>query len=71
MKLPGRTKSKITKNENGWPHLEITEAVLVRFNSVNNDSQYDSRALYKFVPNKSFGHFWEISTKSFIFLKDL
>ena len=31
MKLLGRTKSKITKNENGEnvPHLEITEVVLL------------------------------------------
>ena len=31
IKLPGSTKSKISKNENGEndPHLEITEVVLV------------------------------------------
>ena len=39
MKLLGSTKSKITKNENSehLPHLEITEAVLIHCNIVNND----------------------------------
>ena len=47
MKLLGSAESKITKNENGEnvPHLEITEVVLVHFNIVNNDCQYDSRVL--------------------------
>ena len=38
MKLLGRTKSKITKDENGKnvPRLEITEVVLVHCNIVNN-----------------------------------
>ena len=38
MKLPGITKSKISKNKNGKnnPNLEITVVVLVRFNIVNN-----------------------------------
>ena len=38
MKLPGINKSKITKNENGenFPHLEITEVVLIHCNIVNN-----------------------------------
>ena len=39
MKLLGSTKSKITKNENCkyLPRLEITEAVLIHCNIVNND----------------------------------
>ena len=39
MKLIGSTKSKITKDENGkkFPHLEITEVVLVHFDIINND----------------------------------
>ena len=38
-KLLGSTKSKITKDENGedLPHLEITEALLINCNIVNND----------------------------------
>ena len=57
MKLLGRTKDKITKDENGEnvPHLEITKVVLVHCNIVNNDYQQDSRVLYTFVSNKSFG----------------
>ena len=39
MKFFGSTKSKITKDKNGEnvPHLEITKAVLVHCNIVNND----------------------------------
>ena len=37
------------------PHLEITEVVLVHYNIVNNSYQQDSRVVYIFVPNKSFG----------------
>ena len=42
-KLPGSTKSKITKDENGEnvPHLEITEVVLIHCNIVNNNYQQD------------------------------
>ena len=56
MKLHGRTKSKITENENGEnvPRLDITEVVLMYCNIVSNDYQQDSRVLYKFLPNKSF-----------------
>ena len=70
MKLLGSTKSKITKNENGenMLHLEITEVVLIHCNIVNNYYQQDSRVLYTFVPNKSFGQFLDISPKNFIFL---
>ena len=57
MKFLGSTKIKITKNKiaENVPHLEVTEAVLVRCNIVNNDCQQDSRVLYKFIPKKSFG----------------
>ena len=51
------------------PHLEITEVVIVHCNIVNNDCQQDSRVLYTFVPNKSFGQLLDISPKNFIFLK--
>ena len=50
-------------------HLEITEVVLVHCNIVNNNYQQDSRVLYTFVPNKSFGQLLDISPKNFIFLK--
>ena len=71
MKLLGSTKNKITEDKNGEnvPHLEITEAVLVHCNIVNNDYQQDSRVLYTFVPNKPFGSLLEISPTNHIFLK--
>ena len=71
MKLLGSTKNKITKDENGEnvPQLEITEVVLVHCNIVNNDYQQESRVLYKFFPNRSFGQLLDISPKKFIFFK--
>ena len=71
MKLLGSTKSKISTNENGEnvPRLEITEVVLLHCNIANNDYQQDSRILYTFVPNKSFGSLLEISPTNHIFLK--
>ena len=71
MKLLGSTESKITKDKNGEnvPHLEIVELVLVNSNLVNNDYQQDSRILYTFVPNKSFGRLLEISPTNHVFLK--
>ena len=71
MNLLGSTKSKITKNENveNVPYLEITEVVLAHCNTVNKNYQHDSRVLYTFVPNKSFGQLLDISPKNFIFLK--
>ena len=51
------------------PHLEINEVILVHCNIVNNDYQQDSRVLYTFVPNKSFGQLLDISPKNVIFLK--
>ena len=69
MKLLGNIKSKITKDENGenFPHLEITEVVLIHFNVVNNDYQQDSRVLYRFDPNKSFGQLLDILPKNLYF----
>ena len=63
MKLLGITKSKITKDTNGenLPHLEITEVVLMHYNTVNNNYQHDSRVLYTFVLNKLFGRLLGIS----------
>ena len=71
MKLLRRTKSKITKNENGKnvSHLEITEVILIYCNIFHNDYQQDSRVLYTFIRNKSFGQLLDISSKYSIFLK--
>ena len=57
MKLLGSTKNKITKVQNGENvfYLEITEVILIHFNVVNISFQQNSRVLYAFVPNKSFG----------------
>ena len=71
MKLLGSTENKITKDKNGEnvPHLEITEVLLVHCNMVNNDYQQDSRILYTFFPNKSFGSLLDISPSNHICLK--
>ena len=71
MKLLGSDESKITKDKNGEnvPHLEAVDLVLVHCNIVNNDYQQDSRILYTFVPNKTFGSLLEISPTNQVFLK--
>ena len=71
MKLLGSGESEITKDKNGGnvPHLETVELVLVHCNLVNNDYQQDSRILYTFVPNKTFGSLLEISPTNHVFLK--
>ena len=71
MKLLGSTESKITKDNNGEnvPHLEIVELVLVHCNLVNNNYQQDSRILFTFVTNKTFGSLLEISPTNQVFLK--
>ena len=71
MKLLGSTKNKITKDKNreNVSRLEITEVILVLFNMVNNNYQHDSRVLYTFVPNKSFGSLLDVSPSNHIFLK--
>ena len=71
MKLLGSTVSKIIKDKNGEnvPHLEVVELVLVHCNLVNKDYQQDSRMLFTFVPNKSFGSLLEISPINHVFLK--
>ena len=68
MKILGSTKSKITKNENGEnvSYLEITEVLLIYCNIVNNDYQQDSRVLYIFVPNTSFGQLLDILPKNVV-----
>ena len=72
-KLIRSIENKIAKDKNGEnpPHLEITEVVLVHCNIVNNDYQQDSRVLYTFAPNKTFGSLLEISPTNDIFLKTL
>ena len=71
MKILRSTKINMTKDKNGEyvPHLEINELVLVHCNIVNKDYQQDSRVLYIFILNKSFGQLLDISPKNVIFLK--
>ena len=47
----------------------MIEVVLIHCNIVNNDYKQDSRVLYTFVPNKSFGSLIRISPANDIFLK--
>ena len=71
MNLLGSAENKITKDKNGEnvPGLEVVELVLVHCNLVNNDYQQDSRILYAFVPNKTFGSLLEISSTNHVFFK--
>ena len=48
-------------------YLEITEVVLVHCNHVNNNYQLDSRVLYTFITNKSFGQLLDIFPNFYIF----
>ena len=43
--------------------------VLIHCYIVSNNYQHDSRDLYTFIPNKSFGQLLDISPKNFMFLK--
>ena len=52
-------------------HLETNEVILVRCNVASNNDQQDSRVLYTFVSNKSFGQLLDIWPNNFIFLKTL
>ena len=71
VKLLGSTKNRTSKNQNceNVSHLEITEVVLIHCDIANSDYQHESRVLYKFLPNKSFGQLLDISSKDFIFIK--
>ena len=71
MKLLGTSKNKMITNKNSEnvPNLEITKVVLVQCNIVSNSYQKNSKVLYTFVPNKSFGQLLDISHKKYIFSK--
>ena len=73
MKLLESTKSKITKDKNGEnvSYLEITEGVLIRCNVANNSYQQNSRVLYTFVSNKSFGQLLDILTRKLYIFKNI
>ena len=67
--IPETMKITKDKNDEHFPYLEITEVVLIHCNVVNNSYQQNSRVLYTFVPNKSFGQLLDISPENFIYLK--
>ena len=71
MKLLRNTKGKITESENveNVRYLEITKVILIHCNVINNSYHQNSRVLYTFVPNKSFGQKLDISPDNFLFLK--
>ena len=71
MELLGSAENKINNDKNGdnVTHLEIVEIVLVHCNIVKNDYQQNSRILYTFTPNKTFGSLLEISPPNHVFLK--
>ena len=48
-------------------YLEITEAVLIQCNVLNNSYQQISRNLHTFLSNKSFGQSLYVSPKNFVF----
>ena len=50
-------------------NLKINEVALTHRNVVSNDYQQDSRVLYTFVSNKSFGQLIDILPQNFIYLK--
>ena len=50
------------------PHVEII-VILIHCNIFKNDYQHSLRALFTFVPNKSFSQILNISLKYFILLK--
>ena len=51
-------------------NLEITEVALIHCDIVNNDYQEDSKVLYPFDPNKSFGQLLDISQKKLHFQRN-
>ena len=63
MQLLGSTTSKTAKDKDGEnvSYLEIAEVVLIHCNVLNNSYQQNSRVLYTFVPNNSFGQLLDIS----------
>ena len=71
MKLFESTESKITKDKNGEnvPHLATAKLILIHSNLVNNNYQQNSRILYTFTPDKSFGSLLQIPPPNHIFLK--
>ena len=60
IKLIGSSKSKIIKDWNSENVLDLEFTEVLNSNIVNNDYQQDSRVLYTFIPNRSFGQLLDI-----------
>ena len=53
------------------PRFEITKVVLVHCNIVNNDYQQDSRVVDRFISDKLFGQFLDVSPKKNYIFKNI
>ena len=73
MRLLGSSKSIINKDKDGElvPKIEHVEYILVHCNLVKNNYQKNSKLLYSFVPNKTFGELIDISPHIFITLNTI
>ena len=72
IKLLGRTKKVIAKDENGEnvPKLEIIDVILIMHcNIVKNNYEHASKVLLTFVPDKQFGQLITITPHSLTMLK--
>ena len=70
MQAKQKIESRLTlKQDISLAYLKITEVILRHCNVVINSYQQNSRVLYIFAPNKSFGQLLYISPEKFIFLK--
>ena len=69
MKLLASTKNKITNGGENGPYLKTIQVVLIHCNAVNNNYRQNSRVLYTFVPNQSYGELLDISPKNFYIFK--
>lgn len=68
MKLLWITKEKTNKvNSENVLQLEITEVVLLRCSTINNQYQHDSRVLSAFVPSNLFGQLLNASPTNHIY----
>ena len=56
MKLFGNSEKQTSKDKSNKnvSYLEIIEAILAHYNTVNNDYQHDLRVLHIFISDKSF-----------------
>ena len=63
----GKKKKKVDKDKNVKKIRNHWSGILYHCNILNNNYQCDSRVLYTFVQNKSFGQLLDISPKNLLF----